>query len=147
MAPHSYISTPVHREKRFIFETAIAAGALDTFLGIFNALKLKNLHRPMNRMRDFHNLSGQIQKTQKHPISELESGLNRLEDKFTILIKKILLCYKLGLITFFLHYKNTCTAFKTQNVITKRLSTQALSSTKVYNLYDEIKTLARTKNL
>ena len=41
----------------------------------------------MNEMRDAHNLLVQVQKTQEHQILALESGLDLLQEFFSIFIK------------------------------------------------------------
>jgi hypothetical protein len=140
------------RDKRFIVETIATlaiGGVLGTFLGIFNAIELGTLRQSMIEMQDSHNLLVQIQKTQEHQITELKSGINHLEEIFSIFIKNnpALLYAKFNdlLTTLQQHFFNLQDTL--QMLQLQRLSTNTLSSQELYKLYDQITTLARTNNL
>ena len=149
MAPIPYNSTPISREKRFVLETALIAGALGTFLGIFNAIELKDLRNSMNEQRDAHNLLVQVTKTQEHQIMALESGLEHLQEIFSIFIKNnpALLYAKFNdlLVTLQEHIHSLQDTL--QMLQLQRLSTNTLSSVQLYKLYNEIMDLAKTNNL
>ncbi len=103
----------------------------------------------MIEMQDSHNLLVQIQKTQNHQIKELESGLDHLEEIFSIFIKNnpALLYTKFNelLQTLQQHIYNLQDTL--QMLQLHRLSTNTLTSTHLYTLYNQITTLAWTNNL
>ena len=146
-------STPLHnRNKRFIVEsiaTLAVGGVLGTFLGIFNAIELTTLRQSMVEMQDSHNLLVQTQRTQEHQITDLKSGINHLEEIFSIFIKNnpALLYAKFNDLLTTLQQHIYSLQDTLQMLQLQRFSTNTISSTELYKLYDQILTLARTNNL
>jgi hypothetical protein len=66
---------------------ALAAGALGTFLGIFNTVEINNIRRDMATMSNNQNLLIQVQKIHTDQILQLEVGLIQLNDIFFLYLK------------------------------------------------------------
>jgi hypothetical protein len=76
-----------NRTKRFLPAVVLAAGALGTFLGIFNTVEINNIRRDMATMSNSQNLLIQVQKIHTDQILQLEVGLIQLNDIFNIYLK------------------------------------------------------------
>jgi hypothetical protein len=128
---------------------ALAAGALGTFLGIFNTIEINKICREMATMSNNQNLLIPVQKIHTDQILQLEVGLIQLNNIFNIYLKNnpALLYAKLEDVLQSLadrlgDLRDTMQMFQLQ-----RLSTNTHTSFQLTNLYNEITSLAKANNL
>ena len=138
-----------NRTKRFLPAVALAAGALGTFLGIFNAVEISNIRRDMATMNTNQNLLIQVQKIHTDQILQLEVGLLQLNDIFNLYLKNnpSLLYAKLEDVLQSLADRISDLKDTMQMLQLQRLSTSTLTSYQLTNLYHEVTALAKANNL
>ena len=127
----------------------LAAGALGTFLGIFNTYEINNIRNQMATMSNNQNLLIKVSKINTEQINQLATGLVQLRDTFTLYLKNnpALLYAKFDSVLESLTDKLEDLKDTIQMLQLQRLSTSTLSSTQIKNIYQEITAIAKANNL
>ena len=138
-----------NRTKRFLPAAILAAGALGTFLGIFNTYEINNIRNQMATMSNNQNLLIKVSKINTEQINQLATGLVQLRDTFTLYLKNnpALLYAKFDSVLESLTDKLEDLKDTIQMLQLQRLSTSTLSSTQIKNIYQEITAIAKANNL
>ncbi len=138
-----------NRTKRFLPAAAMAAGALGTFLGIFNSLEINNLRRDMATMSNNQNLLIQVQKIHTEQILQLEVSIMQMNQVFQLYLKNnpALLYAKLEDVLQSLADRMGNLKDTMQMLQLQRLSTNTLTSFQLTNLYNEVIATAKANNL
>jgi hypothetical protein len=139
-----------NRAKRFSPAAgALAAGALGTFLGIFNSVEINNIRKEMTTMSNNQNLLIKVTKIHTDQIMQLENGILQLNDIFNLYLKNnpALLYAKLEDVLQSLTDKLQDLKDTMQMLQLQRLSTNTLSSFRLNNLNNEVSALAKANNL
>ena len=139
----------IPRNKRFVVTAALVTGVLGTFFGLYNTIKINKIQDDLKDLQSSQKLLIQMTKTMEHQILSLNAGLSHLEQIFALFIKNnpALLYAKFNDLLMSLQDRIHSLQDTLQMLQLQKLSTNTLTSTQLFNLYDEVEQVAKVNKL
>ena len=137
------------RPKRFVVTAALVTGVLGTFFGLYNTIEINKIQSDLRDLQSSQKLLIELSKTMEHQILSLNQGLSHLEDIFSLFIKNnpSLLYAKFNDLLQTLQDRIHSLQNTLQMLQLQKLSTNTLTSTQLFNLYDEVEQMAKVNKL
>ena len=139
----------IPRNKRFVVTAALVTGVLGTFFGLYNTIEINKIQDDLRDLQSSQKLLIQMTKTMEHQILSLNAGLSHLEQIFALFIKNnpALLYAKFNDLLMSLQDRIHSLQDTLQMLQLQKLSTNTLTSTQLFNLYDEVEQVAKVNKL